>query len=88
MMQIVLFAAGAMFGVSALLALFRIIRGPSAIDRIASADVLNASVLCLLGIEMAINQHTTTLPVLLVLALFAIVGSISAARFLAWKEEG
>jgi multicomponent Na+:H+ antiporter subunit F len=87
-MQIVLLVAGGLFGLAAVAALYRIIRGPSAIDRIAAADVLNASILCLLGVEMAVNQHTNTLPVLLVLALFAIVGSISAARFLAWKEEG
>jgi len=87
-MQIVLLVAGGLFGLAAVAALYRIIRGPSAIDRIVAADVLNASILCLLGVEMAVNQHTNTLPVLLVLALFAIVGSISAARFLAWKEEG
>lgn len=35
---------------------------------------------------MAINQHTDTLPVLLVLAMFAIVGSISIARFMSKQD--
>ena len=78
--------AGVMFGIGALAAVFRIIRGPSILDRALATDVLLAIAICGLGAEMAINRHTDTLVVMLVLALFAIVGSIAIARFIT-KED-
>ncbi|AJM78148.1 monovalent cation/H+ antiporter complex subunit F [Rathayibacter toxicus] len=75
------------FGVTALLALVRIARGPTVLDRVVAADVLTATVICGLGAEMAINHHAHTLPVALGLALFAVFGSISVAKFLAAREE-
>lgn len=78
--------AGAMFAVGAIAALVRVIRGPSILDRALATDVLLAIAICGLGAEMAINRHTDTLVVLLVLALFAIVGSIAIARFIS-KED-
>lgn len=81
-MQIVAVIAGVLFGVAALCALYRIVRGPTVLDRVIASDVLVATVICALGAEMAFNDHTDTLPVLLVLALFAVLGSLSVARFL------
>ncbi|WP_348272811.1 monovalent cation/H+ antiporter complex subunit F [Rathayibacter sp. VKM Ac-2760] len=75
------------FGAAALLALIRILIGPSVLDRVVAADVLVATILCGLGAEMAINHHATTLPVALGLALFAVFGSISVAKFMANREE-
>ena len=48
--------------------LWRIVVGPSILDRAVAADVLLTLVMCALGAEMAINHHTRTLPVLLVIA--------------------
>ena len=75
------------FGAAALLSLVRILSGPSVLDRVVAADVLVATILCGLGAEMAINHHATTLPVALGLALFAVFGSISVAKFMANREE-
>lgn len=85
-LMIVAVLAGVMFGIGALCAVYRIIRGPSILDRALAADVMLAIAICALGAEMAINQHTDTLPVLLVLAMFAIVGSISIARFMSKQD--
>lgn len=79
-------AAGIMFGVGAIAAVARIIRGPSILDRALATDVLLAIAICALGTEMALNRHTDTLVVLLILAMFAIVGSISIARFMAKQD--
>lgn len=79
-------AAGIMFGVGAIAAVVRIIRGPSILDRALATDVLLAIAICALGAEMALNRHTDTLVVLLILAMFAIVGSISIARFMAKQD--
>jgi multicomponent Na+:H+ antiporter subunit F len=79
-------AAGVMFGAGAIAALVRLIKGPSILDRALATDVLLAIAICGLGAEMAINRHTDTLVVLLVLAMFAIVGSIAIARFVAKQD--
>jgi multicomponent Na+:H+ antiporter subunit F len=79
-------AAGLMFGVGAITAVYRIIRGPSILDRALATDVLLAIAICALGAEMAINRHTDTLVVMLVLAMFAVVGSISIARFMGKQD--
>ncbi|GAA1796896.1 monovalent cation/H+ antiporter complex subunit F [Agromyces neolithicus] len=78
--------AAVMFGIGAIAAVSRIIRGPTILDRALATDVLLAISMCALGAEMAINKHTDTLVVLLVLAMFAIVGSIAIARFMAKQD--
>lgn len=85
-MTVVLVIAGVMFGAGALCAVYRIIRGPSILDRALAADVLLAIAISALGAEMAVNRHADTLVVMLVLALFAVVGSISIARFMAKQD--
>jgi multicomponent Na+:H+ antiporter subunit F len=85
-LALVSFLAGVMFGIGAIAAMARIIRGPSILDRALATDVLLAIAICGLGAEMAINRHTDTLVVLLVLSMFAIVGSIAIARFMAKQD--
>ncbi|MCR2783024.1 MULTISPECIES: monovalent cation/H+ antiporter complex subunit F [unclassified Microbacterium] len=75
------------FAVSGLLTVWRIIKGPSILDRAVAADVLMTLVMCLLGAEMAINHHTRTLPVLLIIAAVGVFGSISIARFVARRDN-
>lgn len=86
-MTLVLILLYAIFGIAALLAVYRIIVGPNLLDRVIASDVLVATVMCALGAEMAINRHTATLPVMLILAMFAIVGSVSVARFMSNQAE-
>jgi len=81
-MGVVAVVAGVLFGGGALCALYGIVRGPTVLDRVIASDVLVATVICALGAEMAFNRHADTLPVLLVLALFAVLGTLSVARFL------
>ncbi|WP_174844548.1 MULTISPECIES: monovalent cation/H+ antiporter complex subunit F [Cryobacterium] len=86
-LQIVAVLASIMFGIAALLSVYRIVIGPSVLDRVIASDVLVATIICALGAEMALNRHTDTLPVLLVLALFAVLGSLSVARFLPGRDS-
>ena len=85
-MNVLLLIIYVVFAVAALLTLFRIVRGPSILDRAVAADVLLTEVMCVLGAEMAIDQHTRTLPVLLIIAAVGVFGSISIARFVARKD--
>jgi multicomponent Na+:H+ antiporter subunit F len=86
-MNILLLAIYVVFGVAALLTLWRIVVGPSILDRAVASDVLLTLVMCVLGTEMAINHHTRTLPVLLVIAAVGVFGSISIARFVARTDN-
>lgn len=86
-MTIVIILAGVLFAAAGLCAVYRIVRGPSVLDRVIASDVLVATVICALGAEMAINRHADGLPVLLVLSLFAVLGSLSVARFLPRRDS-
>jgi len=86
-MSVLLLAIYVIFGVAALLTLWRIVIGPSILDRAVASDVLLTLVMCVLGAEMAINHHTRTLPVLLIIAAVGVFGSISIARFVARRDQ-
>jgi multicomponent Na+:H+ antiporter subunit F len=75
-----------LLSVTALLALARIYRGPSLLDRVVAADLLLSTMLGAVGAEAGVNGHATTLPVLVVLSLLGFVGSVSLVRF-AVREE-
>ena len=85
-MTILLVLIFVVFGIAALLTVWRIITGPSILDRAVASDVLLTLVLCVLGAEMAINHHTRSLPVLLIVAAVGVFGSISVARFVARRD--
>ncbi|MFE9203067.1 monovalent cation/H+ antiporter complex subunit F [Micromonospora sp. NPDC007230] len=70
-----------LISVTALLALARIYRGPSLIDRVVAADLLLSTILAAVAVEAAVNRHATTLPILVVLSLLGFVGSVSLVRF-------
>lgn len=75
------------FAIAALLTLVRIVIGPSILDRAVASDALLTLVVCVLGAEMAIDHHTRTLPVLLVITAVGVFGSISIARFVARRDN-
>ncbi|MBW1639793.1 MULTISPECIES: monovalent cation/H+ antiporter complex subunit F [Microbacterium] len=75
------------FGIAAILTVIRIVIGPSILDRAVASDVLLTEVICVLGAEMAINQHIRTLPVLLIVAAVGVFGSISVARYVARRDN-
>ncbi|MCS3844932.1 monovalent cation/H+ antiporter complex subunit F [Microbacterium sp. AK031] len=86
-MNILLILIVAVFSVAAILTMFRIIRGPSILDRAVASDVLLTEVMCVLGAEMAINGHTRSIPVLLIIAAVGVFGSISVARYVARRDN-
>ena len=85
-MNVLLLAIYVVFAVAALLTVWRIIMGPSILDRAVASDVLLTLVMCVLGADMAINHHIRTLPVLLIIAAVGVFGSISIARFVARRD--
>jgi len=80
-MSVVLLGCLGLLTVAAVLLVVRIALGPTMMDRVVALDVLVAAVICWLGVEAAVNRHTTTLPILVALSLVGFVGSVSMARF-------
>ena len=72
-MTVVLTVCVGFLAVAALLLVVRITHGPTMLDRVVALDVLVAVVICGLGLEAAINQHTTTI---------ALPGNAAFATFL------
>lgn len=77
----------AVFAVAAVLTVVQIVRGPSILDRAIASDVLLTEIMCIVGAEMILHQHTRTLPVLLIIAAVGVFGSIAIARFVARRDN-
>lgn len=76
------FVAGAIAFAAVLLILARLIAGPALIDRLIASDVMLTTMILVIGAEMAISGHTRTIPLMVVLAATAILGSVAVARFI------
>ncbi len=87
MSNILVIAIIVSFALAAVFALVRIVRGPSILDRTVASDVLMTEVLCIMGAEMVINNHTRTLPAMLIIAAIGVFGSISIARYVARRDN-
>jgi len=88
MIVMVMVSVGAlMLAVAAVLTVARMSLGPSSLDRVVAADVLIAVVIAALALEAIVNDHGTTLPVMLVLSLLGFAGSVSIARFVADRDK-
>lgn len=87
MNEIVVWVAVVLFSLGGLFALIRMVKGPSLLDRVIASDVVLAVLLGAVGLEIVINHHTTTLPVMLVLVMFAMVGSVSIARSIKREDQ-
>lgn len=86
-MTVVLWITLGMLGLAALLLLARATMGPTMLDRTVALDVLIAVLICGVGVEAAHDEHTFTLPILLVLTLLGFVGSVSIARFTRGSDD-
>jgi len=86
-LTVLYFAAGLMFTATALLAVARIVRGPSILDRVIASDVLLTTLLLVIGAEMVVTGHTRTIPLMVVLAATAVFGTIAVARYVSKQDK-
>lgn len=84
---VLIVAIGVVFALAALLAIIRMVMGPSILDRAVASDVLLSEALCIMGAEAVINENTTTLPVMLVIAATGVLGTIAVSRFVARRDR-
>ncbi len=81
-MTAVFVLAYALLGSGALLALVRLARGPSLLDRVVATDVLLIIISAGLAVYASLARNPTVVPVLVVVSLLAFVGSVSVARYI------
>ncbi len=86
-MTVVLIICMVLLFIAAVCVLARMTMGPTILDRAVAFDVFVAISICALALEAAVNRHTFTLPILLVLTLLGFVGSVSIARFTRGSDD-
>lgn len=74
--------AGAMFGLGALFAAIRLLRGPTQIDRAVALDVMLAIVVGIIVLTAAVSASAITLVIAVVVSLLGFLGSASLAKLL------
>ncbi len=73
--------AAVMLTAAASTVMFRILAGPSTLDRLVALDTLVAVTMCAIGTWAAFSLDATVTYGLTALALISFVGSVSVARF-------
>jgi multicomponent Na+:H+ antiporter subunit F len=85
--SVIFVITGVLFTAAALLTLYRIVRGPSILDRMIASDVLLTTLMLVVGAEMVFNGHTRTIPLMVVLASTAIFATIAVARYVSKQDR-
>lgn len=80
-MTAVFSATFALLSLAGLCALFRLVRGPSTLDRILALDIVLILVVSGIAVGAAQRGEGTNIALLLVVSLLAFVGTVTAARF-------
>ncbi|HEX3287047.1 MAG TPA: monovalent cation/H+ antiporter complex subunit F [Mycobacterium sp.] len=73
--------AAVLLSAAAAVVMFRILAGPTTLDRLVALDTLVAVTMCAIGTWAAFSLDTTVTYSLTALALISFVGSVSVARF-------
>lgn len=73
--------SGVMLTGAAILTMYRLLAGPSTLDRLVGLDTLVAVTMCAIGTWAAFSLDSTVTYSLTALALISFVGSVSVARF-------
>ena len=75
----------AALALAAVLALVRLIRGPSLPDRVVALDLIAVIGVAICGLAALAWKLTVFLDVALLLALISFVGTVAFARYLEWR---
>ncbi|GAA1497138.1 MULTISPECIES: monovalent cation/H+ antiporter complex subunit F [Paeniglutamicibacter] len=80
-MSVVLWICGTILSVSAFLAIIRLVKGPSILERVIATDVLLLIVSAALCLEMTVNKHTNNLVFVVLACLVGFIGSVTVSRY-------
>jgi multicomponent Na+:H+ antiporter subunit F len=73
--------AAVLISAAAIITMYRMLTGPSTLDRLVSLDTLTAVTMCGIGTWAAFSQDSTVTYPMAALALISFVGTVSVARF-------
>ncbi|GAA1783299.1 MULTISPECIES: monovalent cation/H+ antiporter complex subunit F [Streptomonospora] len=74
-------ATFALLGAGVLLTMYRLVRGPSVMDRIVCLNTTSVLLVSFIAVEVALRGDTAYIGVVITFALLGFVGSLTAARF-------
>ena len=77
----------ALLGVAGALTLYRLLRGPSNLDRIVALDVFVVLTVVGAAVYVAYFRDGSNIPLVAAVALVGFVGSVSAARLAVRRER-
>ena len=81
LLDAVLVVSLVLLGLSAVLVVVRLLRGPTGLDRLVALDVLVAEFLCGLVAYAALTGDSSLVPVVVAISLVGFLGSTTVARF-------
>ncbi|WP_311377052.1 monovalent cation/H+ antiporter complex subunit F [Actinobaculum massiliense] len=79
--SVVIGVCAVMLGISAVLVIVRIQKGPTALDRINSLDVIASIMMGAIALLAAVTRRADLLAVFVVVAVVGFLGSVTVARF-------
>ena len=86
-MDVVFVTVLAMLGLAVALTLYRLLRGPSTLDRVVALDVFVVLTVVAAAVYVAVYRDGSNIPLLAAVALMGFVGSVSAARLAVRRER-
>ncbi|MCL2464163.1 MAG: monovalent cation/H+ antiporter complex subunit F [Micrococcales bacterium] len=86
-MTVVVIVCGVLIAAGAALAIVRMARGPSILDRTVALDVVVTCIVAAFALYAALARRTDVVPILVALSLVGFIGSFAVARFAAAEPE-
>lgn len=71
-----------LFSITIVVALFRIIRGPSMPDRVVALDMIGVTLLSMIAIVSILLKTKAFLEVILILGILSFIGTIAFSKYL------
>ena len=87
MLDITVTVAFFMLTVAALLALVRVVRGPTLPDRVVAIDLIGVLIVGVIVVAAAATGEQAFLDVAIVIALISFVGTVAYARYVEREER-
>lgn len=85
-MSIVFAVVAGMLSAAALITVFRLLKGPTTLDRVVATDMVLAIILCSLAALAAVRTDGTVAPVILIGTLLGFLGSVAIARMIGQRS--
>jgi len=86
-MTVAVVICGVLIAAGAVLALIRVERGPSMLDRTVALDIVVTCLVAAVALYGALERRTDVVPILVVLSLVGFIGSVTIARFAAVEPQ-